>query len=176
MTSSNKGLFLIPERLKQVFSGCIALLLRKSALTSRITSDIGEIASFHLFVKERFGKTGFFLTREALTLHCHREFSPIRVFEFGVSSGEFWRYLVRRGPKHFDYFGFDTFLGLPSDWTRGGIRYLPQGAFNQNGKMPVIQSSRVHFIKGLVQDNLSQLEVLMIDVRNLMFILDMYLL
>lgn len=173
MTSSGRGLFFIPERLKQVFSGWIALVLRRWSVPSRIASDIGEIASFHLFVKERFGKTSYFLTREALALHCLRVFSPAKVFEFGVSKGEFCRYLIRKGPKVFTYFGFDTFSGLPNDWIRGGIKYLPKGAFNQNGESPNIDSPRVHFIKGLVEENLSQVDLLMSGEKSRMFILDM---
>ncbi len=176
MTSRKMGLFLLPERFKQVIAGYIALVFRRGTVTSRIASDIGEIASFHLFIRERFSESRFFLTREALARHCLTEYAPIRLYEFGVASGEFCRFLLRKGSKDLIYFGFDTFSGLPSDWERGGITYLPKGAFNQNGKLPKIKNSRVNFIKGLTEDNLSELEVLMNETSNRMFILDMDLL
>ena len=44
--------------------------------------------------------------------------------------------------------GFDTFTGLPNDWTRNGNVYLAQGSFSTQGVAPRISDSRLSFVIG----------------------------
>lgn len=58
------------------------------------------------------------------------------VAEFGVSKGKTIRYLAERwgGPVH----GFDSFEGLPEDWSGTAER---AGRFDRGGKLPAVPSN-----------------------------------
>lgn len=45
------------------------------------------------------------------------------------------------------FVGFDTFEGLPEDWTRD----KPAGTFACNGRVPETADTRVEFVQGLFQ-------------------------
>jgi hypothetical protein len=173
MANESKGLVLVPERFKQLVAGLIAYLVRKFSTLSRIVGDIGEIASFHLYIHDRFGNTKFFLTRERLILQCIREYKPEAIYEFGVSNGDLCRFILRKNSYEFEYFGFDSFEGLPSDWIRGGIKYLPKGAFSREGIIPDIRDNRLTFVKGIIEKNLPELNSLIVERNNRLFIFDM---
>ena len=48
------------------------------------------------------------------------------------------------------FFVFDTFTGLPENWTYS----MKKGAFSAGGNIPVIEDSRVKIVKGLFQNSL----------------------
>jgi len=76
---------------------------------------------------------------------------PITYLEFGVYNGESiatWAKLNKNDSSIF--YGFDTFTGLPEDWTFK----LKKGAFNLEGNIPKLGDPRIHLIKGLFQDTL----------------------
>ncbi len=50
------------------------------------------------------------------------------------------------------FFGFDTFTGLPEDWTKG----FKKGTFDVHGKIPTIDDTRVQLVQGMFQDTLRQ--------------------
>jgi Macrocin-O-methyltransferase (TylF) len=82
--------------------------------------------------------------------------SKILYLEFGVANGtatRYWSAILhdREARLH----GFDTFEGLPAQWTRK----KPRGYFDQGGELPVIDDGRVEFFKGLFSDTLPEYEV-----------------
>lgn len=70
---------------------------------------------------------------------------PVQYLEFGVAGGDSirWWASALRAPEA-RLLGFDTFTGLPEAW-----REAPPGTFDQGGKPPEINDSRVAFEVGL---------------------------
>jgi Macrocin-O-methyltransferase (TylF) len=76
--------------------------------------------------------------------------------EFGVYKGETIRYWVDRlaSPDAL-FFGFDSFEGLPEDWTSAA----GQGHFSTDGQIPNVVDRRVRFVKGWFEDSLDSFEM-----------------
>ena len=98
-----------------------------------------------------------FETREELYEYINDHYCkglPIDYLEFGVAQGKslmYWLNLNKNNES--DFYGFDTFRGLPEPFDR--IRYTDQiGEFNNDGEHPIIDDDRVCFITGLFQDTL----------------------
>lgn len=72
--------------------------------------------------------------------------SEIAYLEFGVHRGESiaWWYENNSNPASV-FFGFDSFEGLPEDWTPEKGR----GAFDTGGSIPETDDLRVEFVRGL---------------------------
>lgn len=76
---------------------------------------------------------------------------PIDYIEFGVFKGESIRHwAAMNAHPQSRFFGFDSFEGLPADWTSS----VRSGHFTTGGQLPVIDDSRVTFIKGWFQETL----------------------
>lgn len=75
---------------------------------------------------------------------------PTMWLEFGVWKGDSMRYFARLD-RHPDsvFYGFDSFEGLPEDW-----RGMEAARFDVKGTPPIIDDSRVHFVKGWFQNSL----------------------
>jgi O-methyltransferase len=79
---------------------------------------------------------------------------PIDYLEFGVYQGytiEYWSRINKDPGSRF--FGFDSFEGLPEDWSGAFVR-VPKGTFNTGGVIPELDDSRVRFQKGWFQKSL----------------------
>jgi O-methyltransferase len=77
--------------------------------------------------------------------------TSIDFLEFGVYTGHsirFWSEMNRDPQSRF--IGFDSFEGLPEDWTKK----LPRGTFDVGGAVPQIDDERVSFVKGWFQNTL----------------------
>lgn len=75
----------------------------------------------------------------------------ISYLEFGVASGSSFKWwLANNSNASSNFFGFDTFEGLPEDW----------GGFYKKGDMmsaiPEVNDTRASFYKGLFQDTLTE--------------------
>lgn len=73
--------------------------------------------------------------------------------EFGVYHGEsmrIWSSLLRNPTSNLH--GFDSFEGLPESWDLS----LEKGHFAMDGSVPVIDDSRVSFVKGWFSETLPQ--------------------
>jgi hypothetical protein len=92
------------------------------------------------------------------------------VYEFGVAYGYTTNYFLQRITEPIDYFGFDSFNGLPNSW-----RNLGQGTFSTGGIPPKIKDNRLKWIVGSIQKTYST----DFDLRNtsqniLLFDFDLY--
>ena len=75
--------------------------------------------------------------------------APIDYLEFGVAGGVSMKHWLDINPNpESRFYGFDSFEGLPEDWTASS----PKGSFSQEGIVPDLQDKRVRFIKGLFQE------------------------
>ena len=75
----------------------------------------------------------------------------ITYLEFGVWQGEsFRKWLSLNNNPDSRFIGFDTFTGLPEDWTPTD----PKGKFSTAGQLPAIDDSRASFVRGMFQDTL----------------------
>lgn len=77
--------------------------------------------------------------------------SPISYLEFGVYKGEsIAKWAKLNSSPDSKFYGFDTFEGLPEDWTNN----MKKGEFSTRGQAPIISDPRVKLIKGLFQQTL----------------------
>ena len=84
-------------------------------------------------------------------LFSHFRDEKINLLEFGTHEGKsIKKFLSLNSNKYSKFYGFDSFLGLPEFWRKG----FDQGAFNVNGRTPIINDNRVTFIKGYFQNTL----------------------
>jgi len=70
------------------------------------------------------------------------------VMEFGVFRGESLRFIAKRVPQ--EVFGFDSFEGLPEDWTSS----QKQGRFTLNGVVPEFNETNIQIYKGWFDETL----------------------
>lgn len=72
------------------------------------------------------------------------------IMEFGVFRGESLRFMAKRVPQ--DVHGFDSFEGLPEDWTY----FQKQGRFSLAGKIPEFHETNIRIYKGWFEETLPQ--------------------
>jgi hypothetical protein len=85
----------------------------------------------------------------AITQHYNLDETPICYLEFGVASGNSfkWWLATAKSPAS-RFYGFDTFEGLPESW----------GVFDKgdmHSPIPEVNDSRASFYKGIFQDTLN---------------------
>jgi hypothetical protein len=92
---------------------------------------------------------------DVLPILAHQEFS---VLEFGVADGAAVRWWADKDTKIREWIGFDTFEGLPSSWTRGGVEVMAAGVFSPSsgvGSTPTVDAKfKTDWIRGLIEDRL----------------------
>ena len=113
-------------------------------------------------------------TREELFDLLAAEISsrPVLYMEFGVHKGDsmrLWSSLLRNPASHLH--GFDSFLGLPHDWTLEGHE---RGYFSTGGAVPEIDDPRVQFFPGWFEDTLPKYEWPDYEVLVVMLDADLY--
>jgi len=99
---------------------------------------------------------------------------PITYIEFGVHKGSSIEFFTKLNINDESVFiGLDSFEGLPEAWNG-----MQKGFFSTGGVLPVIEDSRVIFIKGLFQNSWGQLHHMLINrkIHNLVvhFDADLY--
>jgi O-methyltransferase len=126
------------------------------SLTERVPSAVFERLTAISIIKEKFSDVRLvprFNKREDLWKDVFDRFNDdaVTVLEFGVYQGysikKFTEFNANANSK---FYGFDSFLGLPEDWT--GTR--PKGTFNVDGNEPKVTENRIKFVKGWFQNTL----------------------
>src|ERR1700730_1859622 len=126
------------------------LAMRPFALLDRINRN----ALVRQWIAEQLGRIPTFECLHEFYRHVHDVVcggTAIDFSEFGVCEGkgiEFWS-KINRDPQS-RFIGFDSFEGLPEDWTR----HYPKGALSTGGWVPEIEDERVSFVKGWFQNTL----------------------
>jgi Macrocin-O-methyltransferase (TylF) len=97
-------------------------------------------------------------SREELFRHIAADVSERQVLylEFGVAKGASmrqWSTLLRNPDSRLH--GFDSFLGLPHEWTLEGHE---RGYFSTEGRVPEIDDPRIRFFVGWFEETLAQYE------------------
>ena len=82
----------------------------------------------------------------------------IEGFEFGVASGRATQWWHSNLLNLKSWKGFDTFEGLPTAWSRGGVSVMDKGVFapsNPSIPYPVIeQACEINWHRGLIEETL----------------------
>ncbi|RZD41083.1 MAG: methyltransferase [Thaumarchaeota archaeon] len=73
------------------------------------------------------------------------------IMEFGVLTGRTINHIARK-LKSKKIYGFDSFEGLPDDWSG---HYIPKFGLSQGGNMPKVEKN-VHLYKGWFSDTILQ--------------------
>jgi predicted O-methyltransferase YrrM len=95
------------------------------------------------YVKERMPKALYFMEREPLLRYAvDRVTRPGLFLEFGVFSGKSIWVIAQRTPNVVH--GFDSFEGLPEDWTGNKD---PKGQYSTGGRLPEVPPN-VRLYKG----------------------------
>ena len=119
----------------------------------RILTYLPKIREFDFSNSKRFNK------KHEMYDYIDKEFvsdAPLSYLEFGVFQGasiKYWTGLNKN--KQSEFFGFDTFTGLPENWYNLGGN-LMKNHFDTNGVVPSFKDERCSFIKGMFQDTLGQ--------------------
>ena len=126
------------------------------SVIERIPSSVFERLLAFSLINENFSAIRVrpkFQKREDLWKDVLDKFNDnrITVIEFGVWQG----YSIKKFAElntnlNSEFFGFDSFLGLPENW----ISTRPKGSFNENGNLPKVDDNRIKFVKGWFQNTL----------------------
>ena len=145
-------------------------MLKKIAkkIAKNIKPEIIESFLQYSFYKQKYKNienTNVFGNRESLWEHTLNFYNnnSIILLEFGVhEGGSMSKFLQLNTNRNSFFYGFDSFIGLPSAWSN-----WPEGSYSNNGKIPEIQDSRVNFIKGWFQNTLPNFLLNLNEIDNL---------
>mgnify|MGYP006277305873 CR=1 FL=1 len=101
------------------------------------------------------------LWQDAVVPYLAARTSKIQVAEFGVAYGRATAWWHQNLDNISRWDGFDTFEGLPTPWTRGGVTVMNQGVFaptDSADPFPHIKgATNITWHKGLIRDTISEL-------------------
>lgn len=118
---------------------------------------LAALPFLELWRKQYMNGVPTFKKRQTLYDHLQEKYiadAAIDYWEFGVFKGasmKYWSELHQN--KESQFYGFDTFTGLPEDWDYFA-HTAPKNKFDVESKTPQINDPRISFVKGLFQDTL----------------------
>ena len=102
------------------------------------------------YVQQHMAEARIFTAHKHIVEFAVRHAAPQGLFlEFGVATGNTIREIAAHAPRDATVYGFDSFSGLPGDWT-GHVETA--GAFRQKG-VPKVPAN-VTLVRGLFEDSL----------------------
>ena len=145
-------------------------MLKKIAkkIAKNIKPEIIEGFLQYSFYKQKYKNiehANVFENRESLWEHALTFYknNPITFLEFGVhEGGSIKKFLKLNTNADSSFYGFDSFVGLPSAWSN-----WPEGSYSNNGEIPSIKDIRVDFIKGWFQNTLPNFLANQDELENL---------
>ena len=151
-------------------------VLSKTTVLLRILEQAGDVSRFLLWQYSEFRELKIYVTKKS---HFKRVIEEAKssnklfeVFEFGVAHGYTTSYFLnsdKKAPGYIStYRGFDTFLGLPS-----GYRGFKAGSFSNNGKFPDLESPKLFWHKGLVENTVNP-DLFTVQPKLVIFDLDLH--
>lgn len=144
--------------MKQKIHNIIRKILISVLPNSYCARYLAYIPKLREWKNEHKEKHGIFKNRYELYDFINTEVlenRPIDYIEFGVFKGrsiKYWSKINQNIKSQF--YGFDTFEGLPEKWTRF-LYSIGEKHFNTKGVPPTTDDKRVSFIKGMFQKTLT---------------------
>ncbi len=124
-----------------LFLGHLSLLSKWISTQKKIKFSNFPTKNFDY--KKRYNLYSFIVEKEIAN-------TEIDYFEFGVSKGESFKWWIESiKNENSNFFGFDTFNGLPEDWGP-----FKKGDMSNGNKPPLINDSRHKFFQGIFQKTL----------------------
>lgn len=118
---------------------------------SRKVDKLNRMPLLSRFVRENAHVPSFATREEMWNFLADHSSAQIDYLEFGVHEGHsILHWAERNTAPGSRFFGFDSFSGLPEDWSKS----YPRGHFDTGGHAPQTADTRVQFVKGLFQDTL----------------------
>ncbi len=144
--------FLLASRLLQIFqplNKVFAFFYNFNLLTSWVhkhKKDKMLMNDFYSPVRDYDKRLASFA---AIAAHYKLNDNPVCYLEFGVAYGHSFKWFLKNciHPSS-EFYGFDTFEGLPEDW---GL--FAKG--DMHSVIPDVNDNRAHFVKGIFQDTLN---------------------
>ncbi len=131
-----------------------------------------EVIEYRVWLRKVFKTIKIYRHKELLLDEILRKCNSakrITYFEFGVAFGEMTSYLTSKTTIPFQYYGFDTFEGLPKAW-----RKLPAGAISAKGQIPNLVGENISFRKGLIKETISEVDFSSDYMKCFIFDFDLY--
>jgi hypothetical protein len=131
-----------------------------------------EVIEYRVWLRKVFKTIKIYRHKELLLDEILRKCNSakrITYFEFGVAFGEMTSYLISRTTIPFQYYGFDTFEGLPKAW-----RKLPAGAISTKGQIPKMVGENISFHKGLIKETIDEVDFSSDHMKCFIFDFDLY--
>ncbi len=141
----------------------VNIALKRLILVSRVPSRFAEPVTQLLKMGEFLRKSNLRTSvasanRYQLYARIQEELvgdAPIDYLEFGVFKGASIRWWTEANHRpESQFYGFDTFEGLPESWRMNASYSLPAGHFSTQGVTPNLDDQRVRWVKGMFQDTL----------------------
>ena len=158
----------LQKRLKRILFSMLMKRLFLEGSKSRVTR-LSAVFVFRMHAK--YPNSEFFHSREKLwsTFGKHLSQEQWIGFEFGVASGDATKTFLKMSytEKCLGWHGFDTFMGLPSEWGD-----LPKGAFSTDGVHPQIKSDLLSWHIGRIENTCTIIDSLSNLDKNFIIIFD----
>ncbi len=149
--------------------------LFRSKFLLDVFTQLSDVIKFMNWQRQTFGKIQIFRSKEklleAIVRSAVNSGGLYTVYEFGVAHGHLTKRMLslekKIGIYIRSYFGFDTFEGLPSQY-----RNFQPGSFSNYGKFPSIDSAKLKWFKGFVEDTVDK-ETFTSEQKIIIFDLDL---